>query len=217
VPGMEGEGEYGGAGGATWKMNRNDWGFTLSGNLGEAPSGIMVGDASGMMEFSGATSRGTPWGFEMGASVSRSVWGEWGLGGTIGGRSGRSEFGVQAGYTWGGMQGVDYVWNVAPYYAYQGDEAQIRATLSAGAFSLTREEQNFGAYQVGGMAEVRYPDQSFFAGFNVIPAGDLTGGGVAAGYEYRDLNRYLESLGMRGEFQYMNGEWLLTFQAMGRW
>ena len=217
VPGMEGEGEYGGAGGATWKMNGNDWGFTLSGNLGEAPSGIMVGDASGMMEFSGATSRGTPWGFEMGASVSRSVWGEWGLGGTIGGRSGRSEFGVQAGYTWGGMQGVDYVWSVAPYYAYQGDEAQIRATLSAGAFSLTREEQNFGAYQVGGMAEVRYPDQSFFAGFNVIPAGDLTGGGVAAGYEYRDLNRYLESLGMRGEFQYMNGEWLLTFQAMGRW
>jgi hypothetical protein len=223
VPGMEGEGEYGGAGGLTWKMNGQDWGFTLSGNFGQAPNNFYVGDASGTMEFSGTTSAGTPWGFEFGASASRSVWGEWGLGGVLGGRSGRSEFGAQASYSWGGMQGVDYVWNVAPYYAYQGDEAQIRATISAGAFSLTREEQNFSAYQVGGMAEIRYPDQSFFAGFNVVPGQDVTGGGAAIGYEYRDLNRYLESLGLRGEFQYIKGEgsekgeWLLTFQAMGRW
>ncbi|MDD5096598.1 MAG: hypothetical protein PHY95_03740 [Candidatus ainarchaeum sp.] len=216
-PELEGEGEYGGAAGATWRMTGSDWGFTLSGNLGEAPSGITVGDASGVMEFTGTTVEGTPWGFQMGASVSRSVWGEWGFGGIVGGRSGRSEFGVQGSYTGEGMQGVDYVWNVAPYYSYQGEEAQIRAAISAGAFSLAREAQSFGAYQVGGSLEVRYPDQSFFAGFNVVPGRSVTGGGAALGYEYRDLFRDLESLGLRSDFQCMDGQWMLTFQAMGRW
>ena len=216
-PEMEGEGEYGGAGGATWRMTGSDWGFTLSGNLGEAPSGLLVGDASGVVEFTGTTRAGTPWGFQMGASVSRSVWGEWSFGGNLGGRSGRSEFGVQASYTGEGMQGMNYVWNVAPYYSYQGEEAQVRAAISAGAFSLAREAQEFGAYQVGGNVEVRYPNQSFSAGFNVIPGWDVRGGGAAVGYEYRDLFRRLESLGLRGEFQYINGEWVLTFQATGRW
>jgi len=223
-----GAGEAGGGAGAGVRFMVDDTSITLSGDVGQAPSGAIMGGAYVRAQWAGGT--------DVAAAYSRNVWEEHGLKGflqiPVGGRS---TIGAQAAYTWGGVHGLQGMGSVGAFYARAGEEIDVSATVSGGWMGFAREEEGrrteFEAWQAAAMVQLENAAWMAGAGVNIIgnlggrvyeggairAEQDIMGGGFFITGSYRDINDYIESFQGTFEMQAINGEYYITFKAGMNW
>jgi len=223
-----GAGEAGGGAGAGVRFMVDDTSITLSGDVGQAPSGAIMGGAYVRAQWAGGT--------DVAAAYSRNVWEEHGLKGflqiPVGGRS---TIGAQAAYTWGGVHGLQGMGSVGAFYARAGEEIDVSATVSGGWMGFAREEEGrrteFEAWQAAAMVQLENAAWMAGAGVNIIgnlggrvyeggairAEQDIMGGGFFITGSYRDINDYIESFQGTFEMQAINGEYYITFKAGVNW
>ncbi len=223
APGLAGEEEIGGGAGLGVRFEAGESTITISGDLGQAPSGAMIGD----LYFGLRTEEGT----EFGAAYARSVWEEHGLKAflevPVGGRD---TVGFQGSYLWGGVHGLEGMGSFGLSVTH-GGEIDITAAVSGGWLGFTREEEErraeMDAWQVAAM--MNFEKAAWSAGFGVNIIGnlggrayeegvitaerDIMGGGFFLRGSYRDLGNYFEALEGTFETQFIDGEYYITFKA----